>query len=261
MSRTLRLMVLFSGASIFALLIAITLHELGHVLAVYFLYGQISTIRFDSLASASVSYSVSHPQPFHQLLVSLAGIALGPLLGLAVFIAVWPSRSPWTVSLLMVGVTSLAANGFMSLVGVLFSCINDISRSIVLGTSKILLVLYGSFLLMMGLTLFLRIKPFLGFKKSDSLLDEIKIITGGLLPYVVGAIGYNMVYHPSMVEMNFCYCLVIIFVMTGVCFSRALNIGPREDINVVITWRHALFAVSICLAVIVILLGVHVNKS
>lgn len=251
----------FSGSAVFALLMAVILHEMGHALALYLAEGQIASISFNPFVGAVTSYN--NPGAIipasSARFISAGGVALGCILAILLsspFLIRYLDR--WTVPLAMVSVVSLAGNGMMLILGSLVSNVGDVARLLALGAPRWALLSWGLFLLGLGLVLFLRVSPYLGLGPRVIFRKRCLILLGGLAPYGFCVLLYNFVHN---IERTILY---LIYVGAGLALGVAgVYVGGRLQRHWSfiqgktpgpIDGKHALFANALAAGVLALLI-------
>ena len=117
----IRAVVLIAGASFFAYLLGVTVHEVGHYVANIALgvpETRIVLHPFDlSYTTEAGDLSEAFSTPFRLALASAAGPALNVALGTVVSLFVWRKRSPGWLPLLMWGPLALLVEGVGMVIG------------------------------------------------------------------------------------------------------------------------------------------------
>lgn len=254
---TFKIAILFSGASLFALLSSVFLHEVGHWLAVFLSTGQIAKIIFNPFSGGVTSYAaVAGASAFQLAFIGGGGILLGLPICLSITWATLVKfRHPSAAPFMMIGVASAACNGMVFIVGGILGNVSDVSKIVAFGVPNVLLMGLGVVILYIGLRLFACIMPFVGFLPNDSWQKRSVIVWLGLFPYGLGVLAYNYLFHRSSLGWYVCYVFVgMILVWTAVLlasfFSRRFPARAKSEIAP-ITWSHALFALGLGMGIII----------
>ncbi len=239
-----RLIINFFGISAFALIAAVLLHELGHILALYITEGKIAHLAFQPFEGAKVIHqSIRHE---NTAFIASAGILLGSLMGGLITASLWKFRNSFFAPFLMIGVAAFGGNGLMLVLGSLTSSVGDVTKLIFLGIAKGFLFLLGLAFLLIGFILFFVLQRHLGINKSDSFLKRWYILAGGLMPYILCILIYNLVYNRERFEDYFIYvCGSIVLASGAALFAKYLDFlgfcTPSKTL-VEIRWPHVIFS-------------------
>lgn len=251
----------FSGSAVFALLMAVILHELGHALALYLAEGELATISFNPFVGAVTSYQ--NPGAILSTasarFISAGGVTLGSVLALLLsgpFLIRYFSL--WTVPLAMVAVVSMAGNGMMLVLGSLMSNVGDVTRMVALGIPRWVLMFWGIFLLVLGLFFFLRVSPYLGLGPRVIFRRRCFILLVGLSPYVLCVLLYNFLYNVNKIGLYCVYvCAGLALGVAGVYVGGRLQRGwsfTQGKISGPIDDKHVLFASILAVGVLALLI-------
>lgn len=253
-ANAIKLTVNFLGLSAFAFIAAVLLHEVGHMLGLFIAEGKTGHLTFHPFQGARITYASSYSMSSSW--ATWGGPLGGSLLGGLVTAAFWRFRSHLTAPFLMIGVAALGGNGLMLTVGALTSTVGDVTRLIALGVGKGLLMGMGLIFLLAGFGLFFFLQPYWGMNKGGSLFKRCYIIIGGLLPYILCVLYYNLVYNAEAVENYLAYVtgsLILAFVAAVFLrFLDSMKFIETSKAAVEIRWGHALYSLVLGAASVIL---------
>lgn len=249
-----KVMMNFWGLSAFALIAAVLLHEAGHMLGLFLSEGKTAHLTFHPFQGARITYASSHSMSSSW--ATWGGPLGGSLLGGLVTAVFWRFRSPLTAPFLMIGVAALGGNGLMLTVGALTSTVGDVTRLIALGVGREFLMGAGIIFLLAGFGLFFFLQPYWGMNKGDSLFKRCYIIIGGLLPYILCVLYYNLAYNAEALKNYLAYVtgsLILAFVAAVFLrFLDSMKFIETSKAAVEIRWGHALYSLVLGAASVIL---------
>lgn len=188
--------VLFMGASIFAYLFAVAVHEIGHYLAAIILGVPEKGIVLHPFDFSYNIYGGDTSQAFGTPLRLAFSGASGPLfnilLGVIVSLFLWQKRSPRWGPFLMWGSIALLQEGVNMIGGIMDypDIISDWVHVMLAGVSPVLVGLLGVILLIAGCLWMLLLLPLAGVRPEDAFWKKLLLILSGIPVLLLGAVIY-----------------------------------------------------------------------
>jgi hypothetical protein len=174
---------LFMGATVFAYLFSISLHELGHYLAGVLLgvpgkgvvlhpFGKNYNIYLGDLTTAFGT-------PGRRIVSGLAGAIFDLLVAVTIGLALWRKRSPKLLPLLAMGSLALIHESVNMTMGVL-NGYGDWSELSEVGVPSVIVILLAVFLLAAGCMWMLLLLPLTGISPRDPFRRKLAVFLAGM---------------------------------------------------------------------------------
>jgi len=198
-SRLFRLSLFLFGSFAIGYNLATAVHELGHAIVIWATGGTVARI---VLHPFSWSYTYYSSSPGYPILTSWAGILFESLLALLLAALVWRSRQrSWALLCLVIAIMALAKGGLYASIDAILQTGGDSTDLIWLGVPPALVIGVGAVLV--GIGIFLAIAAFrsIDFGADSSLVGRALVLEGGLLPYLLCIVVYQLVSSPQEIRM------------------------------------------------------------
>ncbi|MGB8983563.1 MAG: M50 family metallopeptidase [Anaerolineales bacterium] len=198
-SRLFRLSLFLFGSFAIGYNLATAVHELGHAIVIWATGGTVARI---VLHPFTWSYTYYSPSPGYPILTSWAGILFESLLALLLAALVWRWRQrSWALLCLVIAIMALAKGGLYASIDALLQTGGDSTDLIWLGVPRALVIGVGAVLV--GIGIFLAVAAFrsIDFGADSSLIGRALVLEGGLLPYLLAIVAYQLVSSPQEIRM------------------------------------------------------------
>jgi energy-converting hydrogenase Eha subunit A len=252
--RLFKITLLLFGSFAIAYSLSNFLHELGHAIAIWTTGGIVDRI---TLSPFSWSYTWYDSEPKLPVYTASAGIVLGTLSALLLVTLTWRfRRQPWSLIFLLTGIVETASNGLYAVFDSLLSSGGDATDLIQYGVPASLIIGVGILLLIGSLLLSVAAFWPIGFGPKNVLLKRILVLEGGILPYLLCIVVYQLNYNR---QDNTLYILsagcgvALILAIAGLSHllqSRFQH--PPVDDSYDPSWAYTLFVVALGILVIVL---------
>ena len=189
--RLLKSTLLLLWSFVFGYNASTVLHELGHAIA-YWITG--GTVRRIIIHPFSWSYCIPGSVSEYPSFTTWGGVVFGTIMGLMLVALVWRWRGPYVILVIITGVVSCIHNGGYLIYDCLTASDGDATILISYGTSKLLIIVVGLFMMGIGLILAGMCLRLIGIRSSDGVKSRILVLGGGLLPYLVVTLLYQWLY-------------------------------------------------------------------
>lgn len=219
------------------------LHELGHAIA-YWITG--GTVRRIIIHPFSWSYCIPGSVSEYPSFTTWGGVVFGTIMGLMLVALVWRWRGPYVMLVFMIGVVACLHGGFY----LIFSCLaksqGDATKLISYGTSPILILAVGLFMMGIGLILAGMSLRLIGIRSSDGVKSRILVLGGGLLPYLVVTLLYQGLYNAGELHMwvmkgvSIAVLLLLLAILSAIVHRRVRQLRDAEVKRV--TWPAVIVA-------------------
>jgi hypothetical protein len=220
--------------------IAMALHELGHVLAMWATGGSVTRI---TLSPFYKSFTYFGSDPTFPLVTAWAGVLFGSTIGLLCLVCFWRWRSPWILAIMMTGLCAIAVNGLYLTIDAALLAGGDATDIIDSGTPRLFVLLVGVSLIVLGLTIGYLLLPRMGLTSTDGALARLTILECGVGPYLVAMIVYQIHRNRGEIWEWLTYVMAGIVMLAGIAIGSVLidkwwSVGRRASI--VPTWSAAI---------------------
>ena len=191
-----RATVLFMGASIFAYLFAVTVHEFAHYLVAIILGVPEKGIvlhPFDlSYNRYAGDLSRALGTPLRRAFSGVSGPLLNMLLGVIVSLLLWRKRSSRWIPILMWGSIALIQESVNMIGGIMDypDIISDWVYVMLAGVSPLIVGLLAVVILITGCIWMLLLLPLAGVRPEDAFWKKLLIILSGIPMLLLGAVVY-----------------------------------------------------------------------
>jgi hypothetical protein len=198
-----RAMVLFCGASLFAYLFAVAVHETGHYLASTILGVSERRIVLHPFDLSYNTYGGDLSQAFGTPLRRAFGGASGPLLnmllGVGISLLLWRKRSPKWLPILMWGSIALLQESVGMIMGIMDypNIHSDWVEVMLAGVPPVVVGLLAIILLVAGCIWLQLLFPLVGVRAEDPFWKKLLIILVGIPILLLGAIIYLTLFGSS----------------------------------------------------------------
>lgn len=191
-----RAMVLYTGASIFAYLFAVAVHEIGHYLVSIILGVPEKGI---VLHPFDLSYNIyggdlsrAFGTPLRLAFSGASGPLLNMLLGVIVSLLLWRKRSSRWLPILMWGSMALLQESVNMIMGIIDypDVISDWVDVMLAGVPPAIVGLLAVILLIAGCIWMLLLLPLAGVRPEDAFWRKLLIILAGIPMFLLGAVIY-----------------------------------------------------------------------
>ena len=248
-----RIILLLSGAFIFAYCFGIVIHEIGHVLA-YRFYG-VSTKTFVIHPFGRNYMEPEFDIERGQLLIYASGSLFNVICAVLFSILFRRVRSLFIVPFLMWGSTSLIQESIAMILDIANGGQFDWSMVVRAGFPLWLVIVLSISFLTLGSLYFLRLMAFAGLGRSDSYTRILGVSLVSVVPFFLIALIYAGLYQKTMIfaktipfvsSIGLAIILSVIFRPTFEFLERAM---PNRKFGA-IGGHHIVFSVGLALAVI-----------
>jgi hypothetical protein len=195
-SSLVRAMVFFGGASLFAYLFAVAVHEIGHYLANIILGVPEKGI---VLHPFDLSYNIyggdlsqAFGTPLRRAFSGASGPLLNMLLGVVVSLLLWRKRSPKWLPILMWGSIALLQESVGMIMGIMDypNIRSDWVDVMLAGVPPVVVGLLAATLLVTGCIWLQLLFPLAGIRAEDPFWKKLLIILAGIPMLLLGAVIY-----------------------------------------------------------------------
>jgi hypothetical protein len=265
---TIRAVVLIAGASFFAYLFGVTVHEVGHYIANVILgvpETRIVLHPFDLSSTIEAGdLSEAFGTPARSAFAGAAGPAFNIALGTLVSLFVWTRRSPGWLPLLMWGPLALLVEGVGMVIGLVDypNFRSDWVDVMLAGTPPTAIAILAVAAFAVGSTWMMLLLPLAGIRAEDGFWRRLLIFLCGIPLLLLGAVIYLAVVGSSadapegMVMQNRTIALgssvVLVVSLTALyrpsfgVLDRIAHTPPHQP-----AWRQAVVAVSLGVTVFI----------
>lgn len=262
-------MVLFMGASFFAYLFAVAVHETGHYLAAIILGVPEKGIVLHPFALSYNIYggdlSRAFGTPLRRAFHGASGPLLNIILGVIVSLLLWRKRSSRWLPLLMWGSVALLQESVNMIMGIIDypDIISDWVDVMLTGMPPMVVSLFAVILLIAGWIWMLLLLPLAGVRPEDAFWRKLPIILAGIPTLLLGAVIYvALLGSSSMAPAGFALqrrsialaaSLILMFFITAThkplypILDRISHTSPAR-----VSWRDTLPAVGLGGAIFVL---------
>jgi hypothetical protein len=177
--------------------IAIALHELGHVIAYLIDGGEVSAFVLNPF-----SWSWAEANNLNNRIFALwGGVIFGQMLALIPFVLIIKFKSPIFVFLAkLLAACAFLINGLYLTAGSILN-FGDGGSLVYLGVSSSLIIITGLIYLLISFLFWSDLQRHIGLDKETAFISRIKVITGGIAPYMILIIIYNLLHNSSQIVM------------------------------------------------------------
>lgn len=241
------------------------LHELGHAIAYWTTGGTVEGIIIHPF---SWSYCIPGSISDYPSFTTWGGVVFGTLMGLLLVMAVWRWRGPYVILVIMTGVVSCIHNGGYLIYDCLTTSDGDATILISYGTSKLLIIAVGLFMMGIGVILAGICPALIGIGPNDGVKLRILVFSGGILPYTFVQFIYDLLYNKEELGQWLIYWVIIVglvflvAVLSKVVLPRIRWLGSIEPKAV--TWPSVVVANNgafVILSIIFILLIQYIPRT
>jgi hypothetical protein len=234
--------------------IAMATHELGHALAMWATGGSVARI---TLNPFSKSYTVYGSPAAYPLFTSWAGAVFSSAIGLLLLICFRNSQRWWTLPLMMMGLCAIVVNGLYLIVDTVLLSGGDATYLIHNGIARSIILLVGIGLIILGLTIGYCLFPRMGLTSSDDALTRLAILEGGVGPYLIVMLIYQICQNGGKITEWLAYVIAGILMLACVALGsifieRWWSFRQRHAVQIP-TWS----AVTVSLVAAAMLLAVE----
>ena len=194
------------------------LHELGHALAMWAIGGSVARI---TLNPFSWSYTYYGSAPTHPLFTAWAGVAFSSTVGLLLLASIRTCRHVWTVPLAITGICALVVNGVYLTVDSIFLAGGDATLIVDENMPRLFVLSVGIGLIALGLVVWHIQLPRIGLATADGALARIAILEGGIAPYLIAMLVYQVCWNQDEIVLGLAY------VITGLTILAGVAVGSR----------------------------------
>jgi Peptidase M50B-like len=200
------------GAFSFGYNAAHAIHELGHALAMWATGDSVTGISLHPFSWSHISYGAPPTCP---LLIAWAGVVFASSCGLLLLVVIRPWRGAWTVPLAMMGLCTLVVNGLYLTVDSLFLAGGDATCLVLHGTPRSFVLLTGVGLTALGLAVGHLLNPRFGLTATDGVVSRIAILEGGIGPYLIAMLVYQVCWNQSEITLWLAYVITGLLILAG----------------------------------------------
>ncbi len=189
------------------------IHELGHALAMWTTGGSVARIALNPFSWSYTSYG---SPPACPLITAWAGVVFSSVVGVLSLALIWSRRDAWCVAVALMGVCTLLGNGLYLTVDALLHAGGDATSIIALGTPQLYVVGSGIALVALGLVACHLQLPRIGLASSDGFLTRIVVLEGGVGPYLLAMLVYQVCRNRNEITLWLAYVVTGLFMVAGV---------------------------------------------
>jgi hypothetical protein len=251
-SALLRSTLLLLGAYVFAYSVLVTLHELGHFLALR-LYG-VTDVRI-VLHPFTGSYTSWNTTNAFIGVVDAAGPLNAILIGTIVTAALWSRRRPALLPFLFLGPVAYLTEGLSNFMQVaLQSPGSDAMRIVAAGVPEIVLLVLTVALFLLGIVSLMSMLPLVDLAPESRFPERFGVLAIGLGMFMLLGIGYGMLVDNQAVSRNGPH-LLFALVMAGLLAALYRPLYPwlaRTFRNAVtpVAWSASQAAMSLAAGIV-----------
>lgn len=194
-NRSIQTILLFAGSFAITYNIAIAFHELGHVLA----YSMVDEQMIEFVLNPfSWSWATSKNS---NIFVLWGGVTFGQIFALIPLIFIFKIKSNLFVFLSkLLAACAFLINGLYLSAGALLN-FGDGGSLVYIGLNSTLIIIIGIVYLLISFVFWSDLQRHLGIDNQTALVDRVKIIVGGIAPYMILIIIYNLLHNSSQIIM------------------------------------------------------------
>lgn len=196
---TLLPILLLLASFVFAFCLGEAIHELGHFLA-HRAYGVDVGIRLDPFGGSHIVDGSLAPREIWGI-TSAAGPLLNVATAVSLFVVLWRWRRPALLPLLLWGPISLVQEGVTFSLGLLTPG-GDAALIVESGVPAGLVLSSGILFLAMGIAGVCLVLPQAGLSPSASFPVRLKVVAGGMVPFMVARLLFSPLTSPGQAGEN-----------------------------------------------------------
>lgn len=229
-------------------------HELGHAIGTWVTGGEVYRIVLHPFLEGRCEHSTT---PFPTI-TTLAGVGFSMLVGAGAIIMSRRYHRPMLAPLVMMGIAAFFSSGFYYIVGVIIPFGDPGYLTNALGTSSILVLLFG--ISMVGLGVMAAtptLGPVFGMGYHDPVGRTILTLSLGVLPLFVTSLAYRHVFDLGGRRVAAAYIVAGMASVLLIAFgSRALLartlLFPNSHAAAKVRWSHSVASLVVGTTIIVV---------
>ncbi len=239
------------GSSSFAWVVIVTLHELGHAIAMWVTGGKVSRIEITPL---SWSYTYYGTSPKYPLFTTASGAGIGILLAMIFLVLTWKLSSLYAAPFYFVGAGAFLQNGGYYMSDLLLHTGGDASSLVAHSAAlRLPLLILSILVLLPGLFLAIRLLPMIGISSKDSFIVRMLILSLGIVPYFILSFFYAVVFNPDDIMLRlFAVFISLVLVFTLVLFSVLFPKIEQQVLPQQLERKTILYAMSLGILALVV---------
>ena len=227
-----RSVLLLLGAFAFAFCLGMTVHELGHLVAIRLLGITEVTVSVHPFRPSYTSWNATRGGLGY---VDAAGPLGNVLLSTVVVALLWRKRSPYLLPLLLWAPMAYIGEGFNSMMQLLLDVPGSDSVNIVVAGAPFAVVLAtAAVLFIVGVVTFCLQLPLLGVSPRDSFWRVLCILVIGLAPYMILVLLYAVAFSPPDITRGvvlLAFVTLLATLLAAICRPLRRILGRHTDID------------------------------
>ena len=220
------------GSFSFAWVLFVTIHELGHAIAMWTTGGIVEKITINPF---SWSYTYYGSSPKYPIFTSAAGAGFGILIGTLLVFLTYRKLNLYLMPIWLIGAVSFLHSGAYYIFDILFDVGGDASRLLSLGVSNSFLLGLSILALISGSVLFLRLVPMFGLTPKDNFLMRFFVLGFGIIPYFLLAVFYALIFNPNDIFLrssSFFATVFFILIVSGISMRYPNLTDSQRETNI-----------------------------